>query len=109
MTRSYTYQWTNTGVVTLLGRLERRADPLGILSSMVAEGIATKTSDCASGSPANATRQYTQLLRVFDNSATQGSRTGDGSRNGEGQGPDTKVQGSLEREKVYYKSCQRID
>ena len=35
------------------------------------------------------------MLRVFDNSATQGSKTGDGSRNGEGQGPDTKVQGSL--------------
>ena len=49
------------------------------------------------------------MLRVFDNSATQGSTTGDDSRNGKGQGPDTKVLGSFREGGIYYKSCQRID
>ena len=37
------------------------------------------------------------MSRVFDNSATQGSMMGDGSCNGEGQGPDLRTQGSFER------------
>ena len=40
------------------------------------------------------------LSQVFDNSITQGSTSGDSSRNGEGQGPDLRAQGSLDKEDV---------
>ena len=37
------------------------------------------------------------MLRVFDNSTTQDSKAGDGSRSGEGQGSDLSTQGSFIR------------